>query len=500
MWVILSAMSSRQIVSSMLWQVGSQAVMALFTAVSAKFVAMALSKELAGHYNSVYSFLQIFAILADFGLYAVSVREVSAAKDKARVLGTLMTVRFGVALLALGSAVVIVWSVPAWHGTPLPTGVTIAVFVPFLTLLAGVLRTVFQIQYKMQYVFIAEVLQRVLTLGLMTGLIVYGVRNSHAIPILYFCLSVGPIGAALFLTLSIIYAQRIMPVTPVVDRTLVLSLFRQAVPYGAAFLCIALYRQFDLTLIALLRDDFPYQNATYGFALRVAEMIYLVPTFLLNSTLPVLSERSASGEFTKDLLGRTLLILVTIAGAASLFSWFWSRPIMQVLTTDAYLASAGQAGSDTALSLLALPMFCNAVVLYCFYVLLTRNAWKPLVLTMTVGVILSISLNLLWIPDDGFVGSIHTSSVVQMLLAALLLPQALRVMPVEFRISDLFRISSFLLVLALALAPTGALPITAAASALALLAGTVLTPLLGWIFGLHRIFLAEGVRQEAVPV
>ena len=77
--------------------------MALLSAVSAKFVAMALSQELAGHYNSVYSYLQIFAILADFGLYAVSVREVSAAKDKAKVLGALMTIRLCIATMASSS-------------------------------------------------------------------------------------------------------------------------------------------------------------------------------------------------------------------------------------------------------------------------------------------------------------------------------------------------------------------------------------------------------------
>ena len=40
-------------------------------------------------------------------------------------------------------------------------GVTIALFVPFFTLLAGMLRTIFQVQYQMHYVFIAEVVGKV---------------------------------------------------------------------------------------------------------------------------------------------------------------------------------------------------------------------------------------------------------------------------------------------------------------------------------------------------
>ena len=78
-------MSTRSIASSTLWQLSSQILMAVLSIVTSKFVAIGLSKEMAGFYNSAYGFLQIFAILADFGLYAVSVREVSKAEHKEKI-------------------------------------------------------------------------------------------------------------------------------------------------------------------------------------------------------------------------------------------------------------------------------------------------------------------------------------------------------------------------------------------------------------------------------
>src|SRR5689334_18546876 len=99
-------MTNRSIATSTLWQIASQAMMAALSILSAKFVAVGLSKELAGYYNSAYGYLQIFAILADFGLYAVAVREVSKAEDKEKMLGTILTLRLLVTVLALGSAVV----------------------------------------------------------------------------------------------------------------------------------------------------------------------------------------------------------------------------------------------------------------------------------------------------------------------------------------------------------------------------------------------------------
>ena len=68
--------------------------MAALSIVTVKLVAIGLSIELAGYYNTAYGFLQIFGILADFGLYAVSVREVArAGEGKIQVLGNLMTLR-----------------------------------------------------------------------------------------------------------------------------------------------------------------------------------------------------------------------------------------------------------------------------------------------------------------------------------------------------------------------------------------------------------------------
>lgn len=164
---------------------------------------------------------------------------------------------------------------------------------------------------------------------------------------------------------------------------------------------------------------------------------------------------------------------------------------MQVLTTDQYLTTAGQVGSDTALSLLALPMFCNAIVLFSFYVLLTKHAWKPLVWCMCIGVLVSVGLNILWIPAHGFVGAIHTSIVVQLLLAVLLFPQALLRLPVRFPLSYVFRLVSFYCFLGLTLSLTGTLATTAVQSAGLLFIGGCGVIALGFVMGLQKVFLVN---------
>ncbi len=422
-------MSTRQIATSTLWQMGSQITMAVLSIITTKFVAIGLSQELAGNYNTAYGYLQLFGILADFGLYAVAVREVSKAADKEKVLGALLFLRSIILALSLGTALLFIWILPTWKGTPLPMSVTIASLVPLFTLLAGIIRTAFQVHYKLHFVFIAEVTQRIITVSLI-GLLVYlGATASTNVQDLYAFLLVGGIGSFVLFVLSMIFGSRLMRIRMNTDKETLVHLLKQASPYGIAFLCTALYRQFDVTLIALLRTDFELQNAYYGFVQRMMDMAYLLPTFLLNSTLPALTERESRGEDTKNFLGKIFIIILLLGSISFLFAFFWSRPLMELLTTQQYLSTSTAPGSDTALHLLAFSMFFNGIVLFCFYSLLTKHAWKPLVVTLGIGVVTSLLSNLILIPQSGFVGASWTSVLTHALLVCLLLPYTIKVLP-----------------------------------------------------------------------
>ena len=475
--------------------------MAALSILTVKFVAMGLTKELAGNYNSAYGFLQLFGILADFGLYAVAVREVARAPEQSsvrgkpdgskqsEVLGALIVLRCAILVLSLATALLLVWIIPAWRGTPLPLAVTIASLVPFFTLMAGIVRTVFQVKYKMHYVFIAEVVQRIFTTAMIGSFIFLGVRGSNDLQILHMFLFIGGMGAFILFFMSLIYGNRLMRIRMHFDLEMLKRLLKAATPYGLAFLFMAFYRQFDITLIALLRDDFELQNAYYGFVLRMVEMGYLIPTFLLNSTLPILSERSANGGDTKSLLGKTFLIILILGSVSFLFSILWSRPLIQLLTTDAYLSTATRAGSDTALRLMSVPIFLNGIIAYSFYVLLTKHEWRKLVAMLLVGAVFSLGLNLWLIPQYGFQGAATVSIIVHCFLAAMLLPLALRTMPMHLPKEQWMRWGAFTSLLAGALWAYQPYLTNEFATVFALVSVTILMGVLGLLCGFRKTLL-----------
>lgn len=463
--------------------------MAALSILTVKFVAIGLTKELAGNYNSAYGYLQLFGILADFGLYAVSVREVSKAQDKVNVLGALLVLRSIILVISLGVALLFVWVLPQWQSTPLPMSVTIAAFVPFFTLLAGIVRTVFQVSYAMHWVFLAEVTQRIITTSLIGIFILMGVRQSSDVYYLYMMLFFGGIGACILCIISLLYGNRLIHIRPSFDFALILDIAKKAAPFGIAYLCVALYRQFDITMIALLRPDFELQNAYYGFVVRMADMGFILPTFLLNSTLPILSERDSKGEDTRALLGKTFMVILLIGSTAFLFAALWSRPLIALLTTPQYLSTATNAGSDTALRLLSIPFLLNGIILYSFYVLLNRHVWKRLTLSLLFVAALSLTLNYLLIPIYGFVGAAYTSIVVHTILAIILLPQALQQMPMQLSFTHIRQWAVYTFGLALGLVLFLPMMVNALSTSIGLVAMTILMATLAWGLRLHTSLL-----------
>ncbi|MDD4628425.1 MAG: oligosaccharide flippase family protein [Candidatus Peribacteraceae bacterium] len=480
---------AKKIASSTVWQLSSQITMAALSILNVKFVAVALSMELAGYYNSAYGFLQLFGILADFGLYAVSVREMSRAKNREEVFGALLFLRLVILCLSLSSAIFIAWVIPSWNGTPLPTGIVVASLAPFFTLLAGTMRSVFQVHYRLHYVFIAEVSQRILTTIMLGMLVFLGFRGSTDVRLYLYALYTGSVGALVLLFISCWYARQYIRVSLWWSPVLVKKLLKSAIPFGVAYLLLAFCRQFDMTIISLLRPDFDIQNANLGFVSRMADMGFLIPTFLLNSTLPIVSERRERGEDASVLLGKTFLILLVLGTISLLFAALWPRPLISLLTTDRYLSTAAHPGADTALFLMSVPMFFNGLILFSFYIFLVRGAWKRLALTLSIGATFSLIGNFLLVPPLGFVGTSYTAIATHALLACLLLPQAFSTLPVRIPRQAFVRWSSFSVLLAGALWIIRPFLSSSIATILGLSGMTVLLCVFLWITGLLGLFL-----------
>jgi len=153
----------------------------------------------------------------------------------------------------------------------------------------------------------------------------------------------------------------------------------------------------------------------------------------------------------EDFLGKLLLSLLTLGSIISLFSFFLARPLILLITQESYLSTPLSFGSDTALQLMAFPMFLGMIITFCFYLLLHEHRWKWLLTFTTFSAALSVTFNSALIPQFGFMGAAMTSVFIHLFLTTGLLIVSLRFTKVSIPFSKLCQWFAFSLVTGLSL-------------------------------------------------
>jgi O-antigen/teichoic acid export membrane protein len=74
-------MSNRKIYSNTIAQIGGKILTALISIVMIKLLTGYLDLAGYGLYSKIYNYLSIFAVIADLGLYTITVRELSLHRD-----------------------------------------------------------------------------------------------------------------------------------------------------------------------------------------------------------------------------------------------------------------------------------------------------------------------------------------------------------------------------------------------------------------------------------
>src|SRR3989338_6580715 len=129
---------ARKILHNTLIQIAGKLVTAALSVVVLKIISNYLGAAGYGDYTTVYQFLALFGIIADFGIYTITVKEM--AKDETQIpmiLGNVMGLRTLLAIFAMAFAALAVFLMPDYENTLIPIGVLIATVATFFTLING---------------------------------------------------------------------------------------------------------------------------------------------------------------------------------------------------------------------------------------------------------------------------------------------------------------------------------------------------------------------------
>jgi O-antigen/teichoic acid export membrane protein len=372
--------------NSLVWAAGS-ALSALVAFLTFVAVTRGLGPDAYGHITAALAFLFIPAVLAEAGLSAAVLRQISAAPEETEhAMRASLPLRTLVSVAAIGAAIGIGFAMPFPHLTKV--AILISSLGSLFTLMTVNVVPVLQAQLKMQWAAVATLAGRIATLGLTLGALGVGLGFKAV-------LFAQVAGLGLTLLLHLVVVGRIVSLRPLLDVPYWRRLALGSLVLGMAIALGQVYFRVDALLLALIRS--PFEVGLYGAAYKFIELSELVVVALALTVFPPLARFVAVGDArARELVQKAFDVMLAAAAPLAVLMVVFAGPIM--------LVSAGpefREGAD-ALRLLG-PYVLFSFVNGLFFRVLMAFGRDRLLLGLTSSFLTAnVVLNLIFLPMYGF--------------------------------------------------------------------------------------------------
>ena len=291
-----------------------------------------LGTEGYGYYTTIFAYLFFFGILADLGLYLITVTELGRHEtDKQKLFSNIFTMRFCSAIVLMFIASIIIWLFP--YPEVIKIGVLIGTISIVFSLSDQILVALFQSKMKMIYTSLAEFLTRLLMLGL-TYLVV--TKNLGFNSLLWL------VAIIMFLHFMIDYtvAKRMIKFKFAFDFVFWRKVLKKSWPVATYMIFSMIYFKADTIILSLF-----YSQSTvgiYGAPYKILESLIAFPAVFMGLIIPHIS--SAWSEKNIDKFKKyfqqafdslSLIVWPMVFGAIVL-----AKPIMVLIAGTEFSASA----------------------------------------------------------------------------------------------------------------------------------------------------------------
>jgi O-antigen/teichoic acid export membrane protein len=424
-------MPTQKIYTNTLAQIGAKLITALIAIMMIKVITSYLDIAGYGLYTKIYNYLSIFAVIADLGLYTITVRELTKYEDDpkmvAKISGNVLSLRSISWVLILWLSLMIA---PFLSGYDTPTayiGIAIASLFTIAWLINSSLMSYLQATLRTEFTLVANTAGKLLTFGMVVlfASIIYpvtsGVTSEYKFTLIMLA---GLAGNILMTGLTWWYASRYHPVRFAWDSEYIRHIIRVSLPYGIALFLNVIFFKVDMILLSVMesRDIADIAVALYGLPMKLVEVGMMYGTIFLNSLLPVLTtalEKKDNAKVAK--LTRHAFSLLFIFGiSSSIFIALFAPWVISTISTDAFVHTTlfGHSSVD-ALRIVGWIFLVYFISSLYTYILIARGEQKKMMYINASIALLNIIWNIIFIPHYSFIGSAWVTLGTQILLLLL---------------------------------------------------------------------------------
>ena len=337
----------KKIASNTLFQIASKAITAFISIFLIWILTKYLPIELYGSYNKVYSYLWIFAFLADLGLYTITIREISQKKvDPEKIIGNVLTLRtilwLGIWILAFWVAFLLPW----YHDTLTLSAIFIVGAFTLVSLINSSILALMQSQMKMEFSLLSVVAGKILNIILIALFLIFIFTDPSENSLAFIFVFIAWFFGILLNTLmNYIYAKRLIPIKYRFDVEYIKHIFKISLPYWVALFLSVVYFKVDIILLSLLEspEKADISIALYGLPMKIVEVLMVLGWFYLNSLLPSLTEKYSQKKYKEisKILWVSLKILLSFWLFIFMIWNLFATEIISIIATPEYLNPIG---------------------------------------------------------------------------------------------------------------------------------------------------------------
>jgi O-antigen/teichoic acid export membrane protein len=338
------------------------------------------------------TYVAMFTILGDAGLYLVAVRRAAQEPERrAHLLGTALTLRLVLAFVALALAVLSVQFVPSRFPTYEPVlklAVVLLAVNAYLTLLNQFLIAVFRLHLRMDLAVLGEVLARVVML-IATLLVVWLDGGLLA--------AVAAMGSGTLTNFLYGWAvsRRFEKFHPQVDVPLMRQLLAESMVLAVVTLLGLVHFKVDTLLLSVLRQ--PDEVGVYGVAYKVHEVLITFPGLFVGLLFPVFSRLATEDAARLQLVFQRAFDVLLMAGLGAALLVDVSAPQLAALL--------GAPAAATPMRILALALPAIFLSLGFTHLLMAEARQRWLVPLYLLLVLVNIGANWIFIRRYSYLGA-----------------------------------------------------------------------------------------------
>jgi O-antigen/teichoic acid export membrane protein len=387
-----------------------------FTLVSIKILTNYLSNTDYGNLNTITAYVNYFLVIADLGLFSVTVREISKNPlSEKKIISNVFFIRLVSSLLACFAAVGIIYLTPYKSDHNLVFGIMIACGFLFFNLMGSIGDMILQHRLKMQFSAVAEFLSKLISLGALV--LVVSLKGNF----LWIIFSVIAMSGILIFAFKWYFASKFTPIKIGYDRKIAKWIFNLAWPIGIIFIANNLFFRLDTIMLFAIKGAVAV--SIYSVAYKILEVTVFFGSYFANSLKPIISRSIENGEKLKGLIEKSFTAMLLIALPIAAISCAYAKEIIAFLSNEGY-----SIGSPALIVLsLALPFLYFDILLG--EILIAKDERKKLLSIAVFILLFNFIFNLIFIPRYSYMGAAYGTLTSEIILFFIFLYNTRKIVP-----------------------------------------------------------------------